>query len=50
MIIGQLENVKLQIRLESDRNNRVSQTKPLNKTDMIIKLSDWKTETERLDM
>jgi len=38
---GLPENVKLQISLENDRSDRVSQTKVLNKTDMISKLIDW---------
>jgi len=35
------ENVKLQISLENDRNDRISQTKLLNKADIISKLADW---------
>jgi len=35
------DNVKLQISVENDRNDRVSQTKLLNKVDMISKLADW---------
>ena len=35
------ENVKLQISLENERNDRISQTKLLNKADMISKLADW---------
>ena len=41
MATGLPENVKLQISLENDRSDRVSQTKLLNKTDMISKLADW---------
>ena len=41
MTSGLPENVKLQISLENDRNDRISQTKLLNKADMILKLSDW---------
>jgi len=35
------DNVKLQIVLENNKNGRVNQTKLLNKTDMIEKISDW---------
>jgi len=35
------ENVKLLISLENDRNDRISQTKLLNKADIISKLADW---------
>ena len=41
MTSGLPENVKLQISLENDRNDRISQTKLLNKADMISKLADW---------
>ena len=41
MTSGLPENVKLQISLENDRSDRISQTKLLNKTDMISKLADW---------
>ena len=41
MTSGLPENVKLQISLENDRNDRISQTKLLNKTDIISKLADW---------
>ena len=40
MATGLPENVKLQVSLENDRSDRVSQTKLLNKTDMISKLAD----------
>ena len=33
--------VTLQISLENDRNDRISQTKLLNKADIISKLADW---------
>ena len=38
---GLPDNAKLQISLENDKNDKVSQTKLLNKTDMIAKLADW---------
>ena len=41
MTSGLPGNVKLQISLENDRNDRISQTKLLNKADMISKLADW---------
>ena len=41
MTSGLPKNVKLQISLENERNDRISQTKFLNKADMISKLADW---------
>ena len=41
MTIGLPDNVKLQISLENSANDKVNQTKLLNKTDMITKLADW---------
>jgi len=41
MAAGLPENVKLQIILESNRNDRVSHTKLLSKAEMILKLTDW---------
>jgi len=35
------DNAKLQISLENNKNDKVNQTKLLNKTDMIAKLADW---------
>ena len=35
------ENMKLQITLENNRNDRVNQTKLLSKAEMILKLTDW---------
>jgi len=35
------ENVKLQISLENTKNNRVNETKLLNKNDIIFKVADW---------
>jgi len=40
MTMGLPDNVKLQISLENDKNDKVNQTKLLNKTDMIAKLAD----------
>ena len=41
MTEGLSDNVKLQISLENDKNDKVNQTKLLNKADMIAKLADW---------
>jgi len=41
MTEGLPDNVKLQISLENDENDKVNQTKLLNKTDMIAKVADW---------
>jgi len=41
MTAGLPENVKLQITLENNRNDRVSQTKLLSKEEMTLKLTDW---------
>ena len=41
MAVGLPENVKLQITLENNRNDRVNQTKLLSKAEMILKLTDW---------
>jgi len=41
MTVGLPENVKLQINLENNRNERVNQTKLLCKAEMILKLTDW---------
>jgi len=41
MAAGLPENVKLQITLENNRNDKVSQTKLLSKAEMILKLTDW---------
>ena len=41
MTTGLPDNAKLQISLENDKNDKVNQTKLLNKTDMIAKLADW---------
>ena len=41
MTTGLPDNVKLQISLENDKNDKVNQTKLLNKTDVIAKLADW---------
>ena len=41
MTVGLPENVKLQITLENNQNDRVNQTKLLRKTEMILKLTDW---------
>jgi len=41
MTVGLPENVKLQITLETNRNDRVNQTKLLSKAEMILKLTDW---------
>ena len=41
MTAGLPENVKLQITLENNRNDRVNQTKLLSKAEMILKLTDW---------
>ena len=41
MTEGLPENVKPQITLENNRNERVNQTKLLSKAEMILKLTDW---------
>jgi len=41
MTTGLPDNAKLQISLENGKNDKVNQTKLLNKTDMIAKLADW---------
>jgi len=41
MTEGLSDNVKLQIILENDNNDKVNQTALLNKADMIAKLVDW---------
>ena len=41
MTEGLSDNVKLQISLENDKNDKVNQTALLNKADMIAKLADW---------
>ena len=41
MAAGLTENVKLQITLENNRNDRVNETKLLSKAEMILKLTDW---------
>jgi len=41
MTTGLPDNAKLQISLENDKNDKVNQTKLLNKTDVIAKLADW---------
>ena len=41
MTEGLPDNVKLQISVENDENDKVNQTKLLNKADMIAKLVDW---------
>jgi len=41
MTTGLPDNAKLQISLENCKNDKVNQTKLLNKTDMIAKLADW---------
>ena len=41
MTAGLPENLKLQITLENNRNDRVSQTKLLSMEEMILKLTDW---------
>ena len=41
MTEGLPDNVKLQISIENDKNDKVNQTKLLNRADMIAKLADW---------
>jgi len=41
MTEGLPDNVKLQISLENDENDKVNQTKLFNKIDMIAKVADW---------
>ena len=41
MTEGKTNNVKLQISLENDKNDKVYQTQLLNKAEMIEKLQDW---------
>jgi len=41
MTEGLPDNVKLQISLENDENDKVNQTKLLNKADMIEKVTEW---------
>jgi len=41
MTAGLPENLKLQITLENNQNDRVSQTKLLSMEEMILKLTDW---------